>query len=459
MVLNYNPDYCLNERDVEGKLVIQYLLPQLGYSPDSWHQEVVFGKIRLDFLVFAAQILPFVISASSPLSLVIEAKHPKQNLNKHTFKFGNYLRSLRICHGVLTNGKELRIYRLEGDQIILKFDCLATEIDANLETIRSLIGKDSLSSIIQSPSEVLKPSESLSLSTSTKTKEAMKIIAVYHNKGGVGKTTTIVNLAAALAKKGKRILIVDLDSQANTTYAVGLAKFLNEEEDTLRGKNIRQLINSSQSQYLIKNIVRKTSFTQFTIDAIPAHIELMEDETRLLGIVAAKKRLYDKLQAVKEEYDVVLIDTPPSLGLYAKIALLTAQYLIIPSDLKPFANQGLNNVRKFIDEINEDKAALELNPLEILGILRSKISTFAQFVKYTLPKRTAIVENDYGFTVMDTIIFEREDIAKSLENCVPDGNDFRPEPQSILDYRPNSDSAKEFENLASEVLKKIGLAV
>ena len=57
----------------------------------------------------------------------------------------------------------------------------------------------------------------------------MKIIAVYHNKGGVGKTTTIVNLAAALAKKGKRILIVDLDSQANTTYAVGLAKFLNEE--------------------------------------------------------------------------------------------------------------------------------------------------------------------------------------------------------------------------------------
>ena len=208
MVLNYNPDYCLNERDVEGKLVIQYLLPQLGYSPDSWHQEVVFGKIRLDFLVFAAQILPFVISASSPLSLVIEVKHPNENLNRHTFKFGNYLRSLRICHGVLTNGKELRIYGLEGDQIILKFDCPATEIDANLETIRSLIGKDSLNSIIQSPSEVLKPSELLSLSTFTKTKQAMKIIAVYHNKGGVGKTTTIVNLAAALAKKGKRILVI-----------------------------------------------------------------------------------------------------------------------------------------------------------------------------------------------------------------------------------------------------------
>jgi cellulose biosynthesis protein BcsQ len=422
----------------------------LGYTPDSWHQEVVFGNIRLDFLVFAAQILPFVISANSPFSLVIEAKHPNQNLNKHTFKFGNYLRSLRIYHGVLTNGKELRIYRLEGDQIILKFDCSATEIDANLETIKSLIGKDSLSSI--------KSSELSYLSTSTRTKQAMKIIAVYHNKGGVGKTTTIVNLAAALAKKGKRILIVDLDSQANTTYAVGLAKFLNEEEDTLKGKNVLQLIES-QGKYLIKDIVRKTSFTQFTIDAIPAHIELMEVESLLLNVDAAKKRLYDKLQKVKDEYDVVLIDTPPSLNLYARIALLTAQYLIIPSDLKPFANEGLNNVRNFIANINEAKEAFGLDPLEVLGVLRSKISTFAQFVKYTLPKRTAIVENDYGFTVMDTIIFEREDIAKSLENCVPDGNDFRPQPQSLLDYRPDSDSAKEFETLASEVLKKIGLEV
>jgi cellulose biosynthesis protein BcsQ len=419
----------------------------LGYTPDSWHQEVVFGNIRLDFIVFAAQVLPFIISANSPFSLVIEAKHPNQNLNKHTFKFGNYLRSLRICHGVLTNGKELRIYRLEGDQIILKFDCPATEINANLETIKSLIGKDSLSSI--------QPSELSSLSTSTKTKQAMKIIAVYHNKGGVGKTTTIVNLAAGLAKKGKRILIVDLDSQANTTYAVGLAKFLNEEEDTLKGKNVRQLIES-QSKYLIKDMVRKTSFTQFTIDAIPAHIELMEVESELLGVVAARKRLYFKLQAVKDEYDVVLIDTPPSLGLYAKIALLTAQYLIIRSDLKPFANQGLNNVKKFIDEINEDKAALELNPLEVLGILPSKIYTFTNFVRYALPKQIAMVKN-YGFPVMDTIIFERADVAKSLENHVPDGDDFRPDPKSILDYKPNSDSAKEFENLALEVLKKIGL--
>jgi cellulose biosynthesis protein BcsQ len=360
---------------------------------------------------------------------------------------------LRICHGVLTNGKELRIYRLEDEQIILKFDCRGTEIDANLETIKSLIGKNSL---IKSLPVVLNPSESSSLSTSTETKQTMKIIAVYHNKGGVGKTTTIVNLAAALAKKGKRILIVDLDTQANTTYAVCLAKFLNEEEDTLKGKIVLQLIES-QSKYLIKDIARKTSFTQFTIDAIPAHIELMEVENLLLNVDAAKKRLYDKLQKVKDEYDVVLIDTPPSLNLYARIALLTAQYLIIPSDLKPFANEGLNNVKNFIANINEAKEAFGLNPLEVLGVLPSKISTFAKFVQHTLPKRIAIVKNNYGFPVMDTIIFEREDIAKSLENCVLDGDDFRPQPQSVLDYKPDSVSAQEFEILALEVLKKIGL--
>jgi cellulose biosynthesis protein BcsQ len=164
-----------------------------------------------------------------------------------------------------------------------------------------------------------------------------------------------------------------------------------------------------------------------------------------------------KLQKVKDEYDVVLIDTPPSLNLYARIALLTAQYLIIPSDLKPFANEGLNNVKNFLANINEVKQPFGLNPLEVLGVLPSKISTFAKFVQHTLPKRIAIVKNNYGFPVMDTIIFEREDIAKSLENCVLDGDDFRPQPQSVLDYKPDSVSAQEFEILALEVLKKIGL--
>ncbi len=69
--MSFHPEFCRNESEVESKLIVQYLLPQLGYTPDTWHQEVSFGKIRLDFLAFAVQTIPFVLDASSPLSVVI----------------------------------------------------------------------------------------------------------------------------------------------------------------------------------------------------------------------------------------------------------------------------------------------------------------------------------------------------------------------------------------------------
>lgn len=79
--MSFNPKFCRNESEVESKLIVQYLLPNLGYSPDTWHQEVTFGSIRLDFLAFARQVVPLVLDANSPLSVVLEAKHPNKNLN------------------------------------------------------------------------------------------------------------------------------------------------------------------------------------------------------------------------------------------------------------------------------------------------------------------------------------------------------------------------------------------
>ncbi|MEY3067162.1 MAG: hypothetical protein RLZZ532_3954, partial [Cyanobacteriota bacterium] len=82
----FNSDQCRNESEVESKLIVSYLLPELGYTPDTWHQEITFGNIRLDFLSFAVQVIPFTLNADSPLSLVLEAKHPKQNLDRHIRK-------------------------------------------------------------------------------------------------------------------------------------------------------------------------------------------------------------------------------------------------------------------------------------------------------------------------------------------------------------------------------------
>jgi hypothetical protein len=132
--VSFDPSLCRNESEVESKLIVQYLLPKLGYSPDTWHQEVTFGSIRLDFLAFATQVIPFVLDSNSPLGVVMEAKHPNQNLNNHVRRLQRYLISLNVRYGLLTNGKELRIYERIQDAIQLLFQCPGKEVDTRYTT-------------------------------------------------------------------------------------------------------------------------------------------------------------------------------------------------------------------------------------------------------------------------------------------------------------------------------------
>ncbi|MEB3827952.1 AAA family ATPase [Phormidium sp. CCY1219] len=481
----FNPELCRNESEVESKLIVSYLLPRLGYSPDTWHQEVTFSSIRLDFLAFATQAIPFVLDASSPLSVIMEAKHPQQNLNRHLRKFRCYLTKLHVKYGLLTNGKELRIYERVGEEIELVFQCRGREIETKIEQIKAIIGKDSQQEnrqqtawdVAQSPPQTTAdeppanaPPKPVSARPAAPPRQAqpkrdrtvkvrrsrpMKKIAVYHNKGGVGKTTTVINLAAALSKRGKRVLIIDMDSQANTTFAVGLVKFVDEEDDNLRHKNILQVI-SSRAKHPISEVAQRTDFTSSEVDAIPSHISIMAEERRLVEVEATKTRLDEKLKQVEGDYDIVIIDTPPSLNLYARIALITADYLIIPSDLKPFANEGLKNVEDFVQDIDEFRAMLGKPSVQILGVLPSKISTNSRFVQYTLPRREAVITERYNLPLMQTRIFEREDLARAVENTVQLGDLDIPDPKSVFDYKPDSQSAEEFDKLALEVMDKIG---
>jgi cellulose biosynthesis protein BcsQ len=453
--LPFNPELCRNESEVESKLIVQYLLPQLGYTPDTWHQEVAVGSIRLDFLAFAAQVIPFVLDANSPLSVVMEAKHPKQNLNNHVIRLRHYLTSLNIKYGLLTNGKEIRIYQKLQYDIQLVFQCSGKEVEARIEEIKGLIAKDSLNNR-QFKNNLEPPVNGNNSIIETQRENPMKIIAIYHNKGGVGKTTTVVNLAAAIRKKGKRVLVIDFDSQANTTFATGLVKFDDEEFDDIKDSNLLQILQSEEL-YPISEVARKSNFCNPEIDVIPAHIDLMRNETDLNALEGSRLVLIDKLELVKDKYDVVLIDTPPSLNLYARIALITSDYLIIPSDLKPFANQGLTNVKEFIKGINTFRKQIRKPPIETLGILACKISTNNQFVKHTLPKRLEAIPKRYNLEVMDTVIYDREDLAKCAEKSLMIGDIEIADPISILDFKPDSIAAQEFELLAIEVLQKIGL--
>ena len=280
----------------------------------------------------------------------------------------------------------------------------------------------------------------------------MKVLAVYHNKGGVGKTTTVINLAAALSKKNKRVLVIDLDSQANTTFATGLVKFQDELHDNLKDKYVYQVI-AYRNDYSISEVARKSDFTEPPFDVIPSHIDLMEHEQELIQQPQALNRLLKKLEAVRSQYEVVLIDTPPSLNLYAKIALITADYLLIPSDLRPFANEGLRNVRRFVNDVNEIRETMGKEPIEILGVIASKVGTSPKFIEYTLPRMIEAVEKHYGFPVLNSKIFERRETSKAIERIKEVGDWIIPDPISILDYDPKSLAAAEFDKLAQEVMQ------
>ncbi|WP_375500318.1 AAA family ATPase [uncultured Nostoc sp.] len=456
----FNPELCRNESEVESKLIVQYLLPQLGYTPDTWHQEVAVGSIRLDFLAFAAQVIPFVLDTNSPLSVVMEAKHPKQNLNHHVPRLRHYLTSLNVRYGLLTNGKEIRIYQKLHTDIQLVFQCSGKDVETKLENIKGLIGRERLKEgqLVDKPEVQTTEKDS---TFETKMQHSMKTIAIYHNKGGVGKTTVAVNLAAALRKKGKRVLLIDIDSQANTTFATGLIKFQFEEDDNLRERNVYHLLESGDFNFIAELVRTSDYFNNPEIDVIPSHITLIESQDKLTKILASRSRLVTKLKKVEDSYDVVIIDTPPSRDLYAEVALIATDYLIIPSDLKPFANQGLPTVKNFVNQINESREIMGKPPISIMGVLASKISTNAKFLQYNFPKQREVILERYQLPLMEAVIYDRTALSECMNQTLLVGDLEYPDPKSIIKFAELKTSAQisaeEFNVLADEVIQKIGV--
>ena len=198
----------------------------------------------------------------------------------------------------------------------------------------------------------------------------MEIISVINQKGGVGKTTTVINLAAGLSQLKKKILVIDLDPQGNATTGLGLSN-MDNSSDTIYG-----VLNGSKE---ISQVIKKTQFDNLDIitsnvDLSGLEVETADDSNRAFIL---KVKLASYLNNSGGSYDYVLIDCPPSLSLLTVMALVSSSSLVVPLQTEFFALEGLTQLMKTIDRIKDN-----LNPdLEIRGILltmydkRNKLSS------------------------------------------------------------------------------------
>lgn len=248
-----------------------------------------------------------------------------------------------------------------------------------------------------------------------------KVIAVANQKGGVGKTTTTVNLATLLAKKGKKILLIDTDPQGNATSGLGIAKELElSVYDILIGET---KINETLQETAIKNL-----------KVCPSNISLAGAEVELVSMMSREQRLKTKLDEVKEEYDYILIDCPPSLGLITLNAFTAADSVLIPVQCEYFALEGLGQL---LNTVNLVKKHLNKN-LEIEGALLTMYDARTNLSNQVVKE----VKKYFEDKVYKTVIPRNVRLSEAPSYGMP-----------ISIYDPKSKGAKAYEKFTKELLK------
>ncbi len=255
------------------------------------------------------------------------------------------------------------------------------------------------------------------------------VISVVNQKGGVGKTTTAVNLSSALALDGRRVLLIDMDPQANSTSSI-LGKVTEDQLTVYEVLYDRNMIDDT---------IRPTEINNLYI--IPSGIDLAGAEIELVSAISRENRLKKALQKIKEKFDFLLIDCPPSLGLLTLNSLTASDLIIVPVQCEYFALEGLGKLIETYDLVKDN-----LNPeLEILGVLLTMYDKRTRLSEEVAEE----IRKYFGDRVFKTVIPRSVRLSEAPGFSKP-----------IQIYAPASSGAKAYNELAKEVVdyvsKKLG---
>lgn len=251
-----------------------------------------------------------------------------------------------------------------------------------------------------------------------------KIFAFAMQKGGVGKTTTTMNVGAYLAQKGRRVLLVDLDPQAHLTQGLGV------DPDDLKYSVYEVLLNPEQGTEFA------TLKTQAGIDLIPSTLDLAGAELELAGKVGRESLLQEALEKVENQYDYILIDAPPNLGLFTLNALAAASKVIVPVQVQVYAFKALPQLEKTISLVRKINRELMLGG--VVCTLYDRRTNLSQVVERQIRERY----NDLVFT---TVIPLNTRLAEAPAAGEP-----------INIYEPNSPGAQAYMKLTEEIEERYG---